>query len=264
MNDQFYDPNDVSGFLSDPSPEEVLRMEGEAIELMKQANECHNQFGLLTGQALETARKTGELLSSIKQLVPYGNFQDFLEKHFAGSLSTASAYMRVYNNWDNPMIVANRNHCNDDPMSLKQFLTILTEERKGKKGTYPPDEEMTAEMFEERNRAWTHAQRCRLRTQFSRMLATMNSVELNVLEEWFEDLCTQLEQRVEDLVCKTWECDYYADLLFLDGMGDDKLLGTETRVALTEMADKAESLKQLRSKGARNPERGRSGSNPGG
>lgn len=64
-------------------------------ELAKRINAAHNAFESGIRQSLSHAVEAGELLAQVKGSLPYGQWHDWLDKHFKGSRWTATGYMRI-------------------------------------------------------------------------------------------------------------------------------------------------------------------------
>jgi|GEM_PF-2292017 len=76
-------------------PNEIANLETECLKLKKAINENHRLAQTAACEAVERGVLTGELLIRWKELLPHGQFEPFVERHFDGSLRTARTYMQA-------------------------------------------------------------------------------------------------------------------------------------------------------------------------
>jgi hypothetical protein len=76
-------------------PTEIISPEVECLKLKAAINENWRLAQKFAANAIERALLAGELLFKWKELLPHGQFEAFVEKHFDGSLSTAQVYMKA-------------------------------------------------------------------------------------------------------------------------------------------------------------------------
>ncbi len=76
-------------------------LELRQIELIAKAIQKEQQLCLaLAGKTLQHAKRIGELLIEAKQMVPRGEWEEWLARCFNGKKSTAASYMRIATRWD--------------------------------------------------------------------------------------------------------------------------------------------------------------------
>lgn len=73
---------------------------GALTSIATDINREHDLAKRAAGEALEHARRCGELLAQAKAGIGHGNWAGWLEEHFTGSRRTAQVYMRIAGRWE--------------------------------------------------------------------------------------------------------------------------------------------------------------------
>lgn len=69
-------------------------------DLSKFANISHRNFEKSAQNAIQYARDVGETLREIKNRLPHGSFEKWMERNLEFKSGMARMYMRVYERWD--------------------------------------------------------------------------------------------------------------------------------------------------------------------
>jgi hypothetical protein len=96
-------------------------------ELAEQINAEHSACEAAIRDSLAHAKTCGELLIQAKQLVAFGDWNNWLMENFAGSCRTAQAYMRIAKHW--PKIEAKAQRVAE--LSFRQALRLAGDETAG-------------------------------------------------------------------------------------------------------------------------------------
>ena len=86
--------------MADEAPRSTEIVAGKLATLATTANEYHERATKAAGQALNFARSVGEILLKVKDVLPHGKLEPWIEENCAFSPRTARGYMRVANNWE--------------------------------------------------------------------------------------------------------------------------------------------------------------------
>lgn len=90
-------------------------------QLATTANDAHQQFERLAGEALDHAQRAGQALTEAKAALPHGQFETWIEHNVKFSARTARSYMRVATNWQT--ISSRRADC--PSLSLRDAIQML-------------------------------------------------------------------------------------------------------------------------------------------
>ena len=91
-------------------------------QLATKANEAHQQFERLAGEALDHAQRAGQALTEAKAALPHGQFETWIQCNVKFSSRTARTYMRLAANWQ--VIIEKRFDC--PKLSLRDAIELLT------------------------------------------------------------------------------------------------------------------------------------------
>jgi hypothetical protein len=105
----------------------------ELAALAKEINKSDTEVVRLTGQCLETARHTGELLLEAKRACGHGKWLIWLKVNVKCSQQSANVYMRLAGHWDQITNAGNF----IAQMSIRQALSLLDRGGLKKSGLVP-------------------------------------------------------------------------------------------------------------------------------
>ena len=102
-------------------------------DLADKIRSSHEQVVTSLQRAVDHARQAGQLLCEAKECVSHGQWQDWLEEHFADQISdrTARKYMQLSNDWDKVTMMAKRHSC--AVLSMQQALEYIAEAKEEEK-----------------------------------------------------------------------------------------------------------------------------------
>lgn len=139
----------------------------ELDELASEANKHHHECCRSMCAAIKHAHFAGQMLCSAKDRVGHGNFTEWLEENFDGSVETARVYMRVARNWQRLEPEVNRPR----DLSLKRALDILTVKPSDGDSVEPTSDEEATDILREEFRLaiieWSSDERIFLATHCS-------------------------------------------------------------------------------------------------
>ena len=112
---------------------EIATNETEALKLVKQIQQCHDQCQKDFGSSIDWGIECGKLLCEAKSHLGHGSFGGYVEQYFDFSHRTASGYMKLHNGLGK---LSNRQRASilKEADSLRGLQLLLSDSDKGKPG----------------------------------------------------------------------------------------------------------------------------------